>query len=43
MKLVQLNEYLVRTVGNDGLVLHHQGIIGYRAEYAPMRFKLFMG
>ena len=32
MKLVLYNEYLVRIVGNDGLVLQHQGISSHSAE-----------
>ena len=32
-KLVQRNEYLASTVDTDGLVLSHQGISSYRAEY----------
>ena len=30
MKLVQYNEYLVSTVGTDGLDLKHQGINSYK-------------
>ena len=30
-------------MGTDGLVFEHLGIIGYSAEYAPMRFHLFRG
>ena len=37
MKLLQNNDYLVSTVDTDGLVLQHQGISNYSAEYAPMR------
>ena len=36
-------EYLVRTVDTDGLVLQHQGISSYSAEYAFMHFQLFIG
>ena len=43
MKLTQLNECLVRTADTDGLVLQHQGISCYSAEYAPVHFQLFMG
>ena len=43
MKLVQYNEYLVSTVGSDGLVLWHQGISSHIAGYKPMHFQLFMG
>ena len=42
MKRVQCSEYLVSTVNTDGLVLLHQGISSYSADYAPMRFQLFM-
>ena len=35
MKLVQYNEYLVSIVDTDGLVLKHQAISSYSAEYAP--------
>ena len=43
MKLVQYKECLVSIVYTDGLVLQHQGISSYSAEYAPMHFQLFMG
>ena len=43
MKLVQHNEYLVSIVDTGGLVLHHQGISSYSAEYASMHFQLLMG
>ena len=43
MKMAQCNEYLVSTVCTDALVLKHQGISIYSAEYTPMRFQLFMG
>ena len=43
MKPVQNNEYIVSTVDTDGLVLQHQGISSYSAEYEPMCFQLFMG
>ena len=33
---------LISTMNTDGLVLQHQGIGSYRAEYAHMRFMLFM-
>ena len=36
MKPVQCNENLVSSVGADGLVLWHQGISSYSAEFAPM-------
>ena len=43
-KLIQYNEYLVSTVGTDALVLiKHQGISSYSAEYTPIGFQLFMG
>ena len=42
MKLLQYKEYLVTTVDTDGLVLQHQGISSYSAEYGPMHFQLFM-
>ena len=41
--MLQNQEYLVSTVDTDGLVLQHQGISSYSAEYAPMHFLLFMG
>ena len=43
MKLVQYNEYLVRAVDTDGLMLQHQGISSYSAEYVLMQFQLLMG
>ena len=43
MNLVSRNEYLIRTVDTDGLVLEHQAISSHSAEYAPMYFQLFMG
>ena len=36
MKLDQYSEYLVSIQDTDGLVLQHQGISSYSAEYAPM-------
>ena len=39
MKLVKYNGYLISTVGTDGLVLDHSASV---AEYAPMRFQLFL-
>ena len=42
MKLFQYNEHLVSTVDTDGLVLLHQGIRSYSAEYVPMHFPLFI-
>ena len=42
MTLVQYNEHLVNTVAADGLVLKHQVICSYSAEYAPMYFQLFI-
>ena len=42
VKLVQYNGYSISTVDTDGLVLKHQGISSYSAEYAPMHFKLFI-
>ena len=41
MKLVQSNEYLVSTVDTDGLVLLHEDISSYSAEYTNMCFQLF--
>ena len=38
-----INQYLVTTVDTDGMVLSQQIIISYYAEYASMRFQLFMG
>ena len=43
MKLVQYNEYLVSTMDTDDLMLQHQGICSYSAEYTPIEFQLFMG
>ena len=43
MKLVQYKEYLISNVDTDDLVLQHQGISSYSAEYVPMCFQLFMG
>ena len=45
MKLIQYmyNEYLVSTGDTGDLVFQHQGISSHSAEYAPMRFQLFMG
>ena len=43
MELFQYNKYLVRIVDIDGLVLKHQGISSYSAEYTPMFFQLSMG
>ena len=43
VKLIQYNWYLVSTADTDALVLQHQDIISHSAEYAPMRFQLFMG
>ena len=37
------NDYLINTVDTDGLVLYHQGISSFSAEYAPMHFQSFMG
>ena len=44
MKLIQNNIYIVyiqsvRYVDTDYLVLFHQGISSYSAEYAPMHFQ----
>ena len=41
MWLIQNNEYLVNTVDTDGLVLQHQGISSYSAEYAPSLGRLW--
>ena len=38
MKLDQYDKKSVRTVDTDGLVLWHQGISSYSAEYAHMHF-----
>ena len=43
MKLIQYKDYLVSTVGTDGMLLQHQGIDSWSVEYASMRFQLFMG
>ena len=36
MELAKYNEYLISTVGTDGLVQKHQGISTHSAECAPM-------
>ena len=41
MKLAWYNEYSIRTVDTDGLVLQHQGISSHSAEYALIRFPAF--
>ena len=43
MIMVRYNGYLVNTLDSDGLVLKHQRISSYIAEYTPMCFQLFMG
>ena len=43
MKLAQYNGYLVSTIDTDDLVLQHQGISSYSADYASMCFRLLMG
>ena len=43
VKLAQYNEYLIRTLDTDSLVLWHQGISSHSAEYAVMHFPVFMG
>ena len=43
MKLAQYIKYLFITEVSYGLVLQHQGISSYSAEYGPMYFQLFMG
>ena len=40
MKLAQYNGYSISTVDTDDLVLQHQGISSYSAQYAVMRFKV---
>ena len=42
MKLIQYSKYLLRTVDTDGLVLYHQGISSHSADYAHIRFQVFM-
>ena len=42
MTLVQYSEYLLSTVDADVLVLQHQGISSYSADYAPIHLQLFM-
>ena len=39
LKLAQYNEYSVSTVDTGGLVLQHQGISSYNAEYASICFQ----
>ena len=41
-KLVPCNRYFVSIVPTDGLLLKHQGICSHSAEYAPMRFQLWV-
>ena len=41
MNLVQYNEYLVTLLTADGLVLLHEGISSYSAEYAPCIIVVF--
>ena len=43
MKLAQYSKYVVGNVGADDLVLWHQGISSYSADYTPICFQLFMG
>ena len=43
MKLVEYKAYLIGNVDTGGLVLYHQGISSYSAEYPPVCFQLFMG
>ena len=43
MKIVEYNEYLLSTIGTDGLVLYHLNISSHSAQYAPLRFQLSMG
>ena len=43
MKLVQYKEYLVSIADTDDLVLQHQAISSYSAEYVPLCFQLFIG
>ena len=42
-KLDQYNEYVISTVGTDGLVLQHQAISTHSVVYASMRSQFFMG
>ena len=39
MKLVQYNKHFTSTVATDALVLKHQAISSYSAEYTPMCFQ----
>ena len=43
MNIFECSTYSVSPVGNDGLVLKHQGISSHRAEYTPMDFQVFRG
>ena len=43
MKLVQYKEPIVSTVDTDGLVLKHQAISSYNAEYASNVFPAVYG
>ena len=43
ISLIQWIYILVSTVSTDALVLKHQGISTYSAEYRPLCFQPFMG
>ena len=43
MKVAQYNDISVSNGDTYGLVLQQQGISSYSAEYATIRFQLFMG
>ena len=42
MKVAEYNDISVSTGDTYGLVLQHQGISSYSAEYVTIRFQLFM-
>ena len=41
--LVQYNEYSIRTVDSDSMMLKHQCISIHSVEFALMHLELFMG
>ena len=43
MDLVKYSKYFISSLDTDKLVLWHQGITSYSAEYAPMYFQCFRG
>ena len=43
MQLIQYNKYLISNVDTDGPGHPHQDTRSHSAEYARMRFQVFMG